>query len=108
MHDESVGSVMHPLSVVTSVLRAGTVETIPGMEDDPLYVPVHPEAVGSLRHVLTVVISGVKEPSWAGIEAVVLKQKVLSNKSFIRPNPSAVLKLIFGVEFIDFIIDQEL
>lgn len=74
MHDESVGSVMHPLSVVTSVLRAGTVETIPGMEDDPLYVPVHPEAVGSLRHVLTVVISGVKEPSWAGIEAEALKK----------------------------------
>ena len=36
VQDVAVGSVMHPLSVVTSILRAGTVETIPGMEDDPL------------------------------------------------------------------------
>ena len=36
VQDVAVGSVMHPLSVVTSVLRAGTVETIPGMEDNPL------------------------------------------------------------------------
>ena len=36
VHAEAVGSVMQPLSAVTSVLRVVTEDVIPGMEDDPL------------------------------------------------------------------------
>ena len=36
VHAEAVGSVMQPLSAVTSVLRVDTEDVIPGMEDDPL------------------------------------------------------------------------
>ena len=43
VHDEAVGSVMQPLSTMTSLLRAGREA---GMEDDVLYVAVHPEAFG--------------------------------------------------------------
>ena len=66
MHAEAVGSVMHPLSAVTW----------DGMEDDPLYVPVHPVAEGSVRHALTVVMSLVRvetEPNCAGMEEAALK-----------------------------------
>ena len=63
---EAVGSVMQPLSAVTSVLRVDTEAVIPGMEDDPLYVPVHPEAVGSVRHALMGVRSVAAEVTEAG------------------------------------------
>ena len=63
VHAEAVGSVMQPLSAVTSV---DTEAVIPGMEDDPLYVPVHPEAVGSVRHALMGVRSVAAEVTEAG------------------------------------------
>ena len=36
VHPEAVGSVIQPFSPVTSVLRDGTVDTIVGIDDDPL------------------------------------------------------------------------
>ena len=54
VHDEAVGSVMQPLSTMTSLLRAGSaamVAVITGMEDDVLYVALHPVAVGSVIHI---------------------------------------------------------
>ena len=53
VHEEAVGSVMHPLSTMTSVLRAGRaamVAVITGMEDDVMYAAVQAEDVGSVIH----------------------------------------------------------
>ena len=60
VHDESVGLVIHPFSVITSALRAGKaaiVAVITGMEDVLVYVPVQDVAVGSVMHPLSVVTS---------------------------------------------------
>ena len=57
---------MQPLRAVTSVLRVDTVAVIPGIEDAPLYVPVHPVAVGSVRQALMGVRSAVAEVNEAG------------------------------------------